>query len=255
MNLTVVAVANGEPRESYLQRGFHAFKDSCARFDIQPLILGWGAPWRGLGSKPKLLKAAMEAETINTEFLIFADAYDTCFTQDPRKGVEMLKKAREATRDILHIIWNGERNCFPRAEWADHHPPSDWPWRYFNSGLSIGATEAYYAMLSQIGLEKRPDDHRKADGSWHHENDQDFLMDKFLHGQCGPDEPRMFVDTGCNWFQTMIGETMEGFDLIEVEGQPLVRNNRTGTSPIAFHWNGPAKSNGTMEPILNHLKL
>lgn len=252
MNLTVVAVANGEPRESYLQRGFSAFKDSCARYDIQPLILGWAEPWRGLGSKPKLLKGAIESEVIDTEFLIFADAFDTCFAQDPRKAAEMLQKAHGIGKDSPQIIWNGERNCFPRQEWASHHPITRWPWRYFNSGLSVGSTEAYYAILTQIGLDKRPDDYRKADGSWHHENDQDFLMEKFLFGQCGSDEPKMKIDHGCLLFQTMIGETMEGFDLID---GPLVRNNRTGTCPVAFHWNGPAKSNNTMEPILTHLNL
>lgn len=252
MSLTVVAVANEEPRESYLQRGFGAFKNSCRKHGHEPVILGWAERWRGLGSKPKLLKRAIENRAITTPYILFMDAYDTCFSQPPEYLLRAFQDMRETGTFRPQILWNGERNCFPRAEWANEHTKTPHPYRYFNSGMSIGATEAYYAMLSQIGLDQRPDDHQKPDGSWHHENDQDYLMEKFLFGQCGADEPLMAIDTKAVVFQTLVGETMDTFELLKHQG---IRNRITGTYPGAWHFNGPSKTAGTMEPILHHLGL
>ena len=251
-NLQIVAVADGEPSQPYLVRGFGAFKDSCRKYGHEPIILGWGDRWRGLGSKPKLLKRAIEDHTITAPYILFMDAYDTCLAQPPEYILRAFQDKMIDGADQAQILWNGERNCFPRQEWASHHPETPFPYRYFNSGMSIGATEAYHAMLSQIGLDQRPDDHQKPDGSWHHENDQDYLMDKFLHGQCSADEPVMAIDSKADVFQTLVGETMDTFELLPHKG---IRNRLTGTYPAAWHWNGSAKTNGTMEPILQHLRL
>jgi hypothetical protein len=249
-NITVVAVADKNPCHDYLQMGWRAFIMSLHNFHYDhPLILGWGQEWRGLGSKPKLLKKAIEDGQITSEWIIFADAFDVAFVDSPDAIVAM---SREWYPDA-RIVWNGERNLFPPTPAREEgHPKTAHPYRYFNSGLSVGRTQDYLTALSQMRVDEKPDDYRKPDGSWHHENDQEWWMEKFLWGQCSPGEPKMEIDVEAKLFQTMVGETMDNFTLLK---SGLVKNKTTKQRPKAFHWNGPSKTAGTMEPILKQLGL
>ncbi len=245
MTLQIVAVANAEPQHDYLIRGWNAFKKSCHRYRFDPVILGYGQKWGGLGSKPKLLKKAIEEGVVNAEYTIFADAFDVAFADNPN---EILRRFPEFNVDIL---WNAERNCFPRGEWAEMHPPAQSSFRFFNSGLSIGKTEAYHRIFTQMKVEEWVDDHQLPSGQWVHKNDQDDLMAKFLFGQCAPEEPKMTLDTCCWLFQNMV--MVEPKDIL-IAGK-MVRNLETGRFPLAFHWAGGSKTAGLMEPILEALEL
>jgi hypothetical protein len=246
MSLQVVAVANGYPKEPYLQRGYEAFLKSARKFDFDPVILGWGQPWRGLGSKPKLLRKAMLDGTVHSEHIIFADAYDVFFASDPRQILNLFDDFPPA-----EIVWNAERNCFPRADWADHHPPAQSSFKFFNSGLSVGKRQAYLDIFNQMDVDNRPYDFQRQDGSWHHENDQGWLMEKFLFGQCGDHEPVMKLDTGCRMFLNMV--MVEPDDMQIGEGMAVCKE--TETQPLAFHFAGGAKTAGLMEPILKAFNL
>lgn len=243
MTIDLVCVANGEPQHDYLRRGFAAFKASAKRHGLNPIILGWGQPWRGLGCKPKLLKRAIEDGTIKSEFILFADAFDVVFAGGRDEIVERWAAAFNGHK----ITWNAETNCFPDANLAAFHPPSPSPWRYFNSGLSIGMTEAYLAIFDQMGVDAWPDDFIKPDGQWHHTNDQGELMKKFLFGQCGEHEPRMNLDTGCVLFQTLVGVPA---DILAIE-DGRIRNTVTDSHPVVFHANGPKESD-VYHKVLQH---
>lgn len=248
-NVTVVAVADKEPVQPYLATGFSAFKKSLQPFGHAPLILGWDSPWKGLGSKPKLLKKAIEDGLITTDWIIFSDAFDVAFSDSPEMIVAIARDEYPDSR----ITWNGERNLFPPStERMNGHPESQYPYRFFNSGLSVGRTQDYLQVLTEMKVDERPDDYRKSDGTWHHENDQEWWMEKFLWGQCSPHELKMEIDYKCALFQTMVEESLGNFTL---QKNGLVKNNITKTRPKAWHWNGPAKTNGTMEPILKHFDL
>jgi hypothetical protein len=243
--ITVVAVANGQPTEPYLVRGFNAFKTTSAKFGYDPIILGWGQPWRGLGCKPKLLLKAIREGVIKTPYIIFADAFDVWFTRSPSAILEVW---RATFGKQYEITWNAERNCFPRQEWAVHHPQADTSFRYLNSGLSIGRTEAYEAILSQMQVELWPDDYRKPNGEWVHRNDQDDIMAKFLFGQCASNEPKMNLDSHCSLFQTLCGVSDN-----EITESGL--NIETGQTPRAWHSNGPAKTCPITDRLLTSLGL
>lgn len=251
MSIQVVTVLDKEPEWPYLQMGWRAFNRSLERFDHKPLVLGFGEPWRGLGSKPKLLKRAIESGQIEAEHIIFSDALDVAFLADPERFVD----AKKCFYKKAKIVWNGEKNCFPRADWAQYHPKTPSPFRFFNSGLSVGRTEDYLKVLTQCKVDERPDDYIKPDGKWHHENDQEFLMEKFLFGQVTKDEPKMAIDTKCCLFQNMVECSMEEFKLVDYKGMKCVENLATGSFPLAIHWAGNAKTSGTMEPILSYLDL
>lgn len=245
-SLQIVAVADGYPKHDYLIRGWEAFLKSSRRYGFEPVILGWGQPWNGLGSKPKLLKKAIEDGTVNAEHILFMDSYDTFFSDDPERILEWFLK-----QSLHKIVWNAEKNCFPNPEWSKDHPPSLTPFRYLNSGMSVGELSAYLTILDQMKVEEWADDHQLPDGKWLHVNDQEFFLAKFLFGQCGKHEPKMGLDTGCEVFQTYVEVHPDEIEI--AKGKIL--NKTTGTFPIAHHFAGGSKTAGLLEPVLRTLDL
>jgi len=247
MNLQIVTVADGPPTHSYLVRGWQAFNDSCRRYGFDPVVLGWGQLWGGLGTKPKLLKRAIEDGAVSADYIIFADAFDVVFARDP---LQALVTFQENWEESYKIMWNAEKPCFPDASLAQFHPESPFPWKYLNSGLSIGTPTSYHQILSEMGVDGWVDDFQ-VNGVWSHKNDQLDVQHKFLFGQCAPHELKMGLDSECSMFQTIIG-----MDESEFEWENgRFRNKLTGQFPTAIHFNGPAKTDGLMEPILKHLGL
>ncbi len=125
-SLSIIAVADKVPTHDYLVRGFSAFLRSSKRYGYEPIILGMGEPWRGLGSKPKLLKKAIEDGTITTDRIIFADAYDVWFATSPDEI-----NAEYEFFDC-DIVWNAEKNCFPDASLAESFVDHGTSFRYLN---------------------------------------------------------------------------------------------------------------------------
>jgi hypothetical protein len=113
----------------------------------------------------------------------------------------------------------------------------------------VGRTDAFVAMLEHMYTHNVPkgfdcDDHRREDGSIEHPNDQAFITLAFL------DQPvDMRLDSHCNLCQTLCGCSKDEFEFLD-EG---IRNIRTNSYPKAFHFNGPAKTDGLREPIIEHL--
>jgi len=246
MSLQIVCVADKEPTAPYLVRGFAPFKASCVRYGFEPIILGWGQEWRGLGSKPKLLKKAIEDGTITADKIIFADAFDVVFANNPCFIEELWKVYYSSAK----IVFNAERSCFPDASLADKHPDTPYPFKYLNSGLSIGYTSAYLECLTEMEVDSWPDDHKQADGTYYHRNDQDDWMQRFLFGQCG-NQCKIVLDSKCELFQTLTDCTFNDFEISDV----VIRNLITGKVPLAYHANGGAKTGDLWEPILQQLKL
>lgn len=251
MSLQIVTVANAEPTAPYLVRGFNAFRESCKRYGFEPRILGWGERWGGLGSKPRLLKKAIENGQVKAKNIIWADAFDVVFARHPNETLEEFATEFASHSEGPHIIWNTERDCFPDLELARYHPETPYPYRYLNSGLSIGFTDAYLQMLTEMEVDKWVDDYQDRSGKWVHQNDQLDVQRKFLFGQFGEHERPMALDQGAKLFQTMTGETLENWDL----SHGKLTNRLTGNRPHAFHWNGGSKTAGTMEIILQSLVL
>lgn len=239
MNYQLVTVADKRPSAKYLL--FDEMLESLRRFGQKPLILGWGEPWGGLGSKPRLLKKAIDGGVVNAEHLIYFDAYDVIFTTPPDLIVEL-------ANEFFHnkTVWNAEKACFPDQSLADRHPPTSSPWRYLNSGFAVGKTQLMLDVLKWIDADNIPNDSRLPDGTGVHPNDQASVMEAFVSG-----ELPMELDTTAILCQTLCDTTIDEFSL----EYPDIENIATGSFPCCLHANGPAKDSGIMEPILKHLKL
>lgn len=238
-DLTIVACANAHPSVDYLQRGFNAFKSTSHKYGYEPLILGWGEHWGGLGSKPKLLKKALDEGKIMTKYMMFVDAFDVVFLNDPSVILTVLPE------DFNCILWNAERNCFPDGSLADLHPKTDSSFKYLNSGICISRTDVMHMALELMNVDCILDDH--FDGTRMIEpNDQLYWQKAFL-GQT----VFMRLDTDCVFFQTLCGV---GENEVVVKNGKLT-NLETHTHPIAIHANGGAKGEPIWKNLLNQLSL
>jgi hypothetical protein len=249
MSIQVVTVCDKEPTHDYLIRGWRGLNESLHRFGHKPLVLGYGQKWTGLGSKPKLLKKAIESGLVTADRILVVDSHDVVFSDSPENIDHLFLTTYEA---LFDIVWNAERWIFPDVDLGPHHPASDYPYRYLNSGASIGSTDSFLAMLKQMDVDSWPDDFKKPDGTWSHLNDQLEVQKKFLFGQVADDEPKMALDDCCLIFQTFVGEDPENFNLSK---PGVVANKITGTTPSVLHGNGPSKQSPAWEAVLNHLRL
>lgn len=238
--MTVVTVANKAPTEPYYT--YHQFFASLRRYGVDPLVLGMGpGEYQGLASKPRLLKRALESGQVKGEWMIFCDCFDVVFAAPP---VKIAETARAAYGNC--IVWNAERNCFPDASLASQHPETTRSFRYLNSGFAVGPVADFLKLLRWMDADNLPVDHQDSEGRWTHPNDQDYFMRAFLFSGI-----EMKLDSECRVCQALCGVAVDEMEI----SKGRITNKETGSSPLAWHWNGPAKTAGLREPILNALEL
>lgn len=239
MKCQVVTVCNRHPTESYYI--FDKFKESLRRFGMDITILGWQQEWRGLMTKPRRLRQWLRDKQYSSERLIVVDAWDIVFAEHPHGMTDKYDMEFGPSK----VVFNAERNCFPRGDLADRFPDRGTPWRFLNSGFMMGTPQNILKILEHMKLDSIPDDHRRADGSWYHPNDQEHYTLAFL------DQPvPMVLDTNCHLCQSCSGCEPYEFDFTV---RPF-RNHVTGSTPRVWHFNGGSKQS-IMPAVLRALNL
>ena len=241
--MQIVTVANAKPAASYFC--FDAMLASCRRFGHEPLILGWGQSWGGLGNKPRLLLKAIESGQITDDHILFLDAFDTVLARPPCDI--MAAYAAYAAP----IVWGAERNLFPDigCDRDAVFPASLGGFRYLNSGVCVAETDAMLAALKCIKADEIPDDHKSADGAHDvNPNDQEIWLNAFADMSMWH-IPRMQLDTECRIALNMHSVTP---DEIDVSGE-RIKVLATGAEPCIFHANGNAKDSGMLALVLAKL--
>jgi len=248
-DITIVCVSNRRPEPDYYC--YDEFFASCRKFGFEPVVMG-GEPgeYGGLGSKPRLIKQAIEAARVPTEHMLVVDCWDIVFAEDPSAVLQWYLDFGDAGRTedpadmAARIVWNAEKNCFPDGSLAASHPPTSSPFRYLNSGFGIGETSAFLAALIAMEADTIPDDHTTPAGKRVEPCDQDYWMRALINGPVP-----MALDTQTTACLALCG--VEPVDL-DLTG-PRICNLVTGSEPMAFHFNGGAKTGGLREPILAKL--
>lgn len=235
---TIVTVCNRFPREPYFcLREFllTVFGEPLVRLGVFPEKFG------GLGDKPKLLYRAIKNKTIDTKYIIFCDCFDLVFTSKPELLINAFKNSHS------DIIISSEKNCFPDnlKDQYDQLPFTS-SYKYLNSGMIIGETDAILTALEAMDLVNVPDDYRKEDGTMCHINDQELWQQLFLKQPV-----KIALDYEQQFCNTLHSVKLEDLDF----GLSLIRNKETRTFPYSFHFNGNSKTEGLREPVLHHLKL
>src|ERR1700760_301176 len=131
--------------------------------------------YSGLGSKPKMLYKAIKNGFIKTSHTFFLDSWDMFFASSPQV---LFEKYFELDSPI---VISSEKNCFPgdlREQYNALNPPTSY--KYLNSGMIVGETEAILAALEAMDLGNVPEDYRREDGTMYHINDQALWLELFL---------------------------------------------------------------------------
>lgn len=230
MNLAVVAIASHFPAAPYYV--YNEFMASVKRIGVPLHIIGQGIEYKGLGSKPRILKQFLESSSRTFDRLIFCDAFDVLFQSDPNTFPVENK-----------IVWNAEKACFPNPKLADKFPETLTPYRYLNSGFSIGPRELYIQALREMKADEIPPDHT-VNGVRVEPNDQEYFQKQYLFGNVP-----MRLDSNCSLCQTLSDVTPEELDFTGDK----IKNKGTGAEPIAFHMNG--KKEAWKPILLKHLGL
>lgn len=222
----IVAVSSRIPTEPYYH--FDIFMESLRRFGEVPTILGMSEPWRGLITKPNLLRDWLRAGKHSSDRLIVCDAWDVVFAHHPHgindRCVSLFGDA---------VVFNAERACWPRAEFADRFPDPGSPWRYLNTGFYCGPADKILAILEWMNLDALGFDRRNADDTgWIYPDDQEQMQLAYFAGV-----EKMVIDTQCELGQTLSACEMGDFDLRSIH----VSNRVTGSTPGVFHFNGDSK--------------
>ena len=246
----IVTIANHWPQQDYYC--YNSLFKSIG--DNEMLILGGGEmEYTGLSDKPRILYNAIKDGKIPEKNIIFIDAFDVVFA-DTVEGI--MDKFNSFNSPI---VIGAEKNCFPdnfRKEYDRLQHTSSF--KYLNSGVIVGETEAILTVLEAMDAPNLPRDyHDNIKGYNHHFNDQAYYMDLYLRQPV-----KMRLDYQCLIAQNMQDVTMDDIiiDVIESSNKatlarPVILNKETKTKPSIIHWNGGSKSAGTMQPILKHLGL
>lgn len=222
------------PQESYYRPG--VFFESVRKHGYEPVVLGTNpGEFRGLGSKAKLLKKALHDGTVTADIVIFSDVFDICFAASPADVAQEFLNIVYITPSNPCIIWNAEKACFPDDGRSQRYPCIQSPWKYLNSGFSVGWANGYRKFYSMHDPDLILDDHQNEKGEYVCDNDQRHAMDAFLDGDLS-----MSLDTKCRICQSLYLSTVDEFDL---SGE-RIQNRVTDSYPLVLHGNGNSKDVG-----------
>lgn len=219
---------------------------SLQRHNVQPEILGLGMEWKGLMSKPRVLRHWLTAGFCKAGCLIVCDSWDLVFAAHPDAIV--------AHWEAIGRPWliGGERSLFPAGDEA-RYPKCASSHRFPNSGFIISTPGDMLKVLEHMNLDAIPDDGQ--DPANPCPNDQFYYQQAFL------DQPiPMRVDTECQFVWNLCGVDASNLELYDVHmsdgpDHKRVFNRETHTFPTCIHFNGGSKTDGLQEPILKHLGL
>lgn len=246
MNAEVVTVSSRVPTEPYYHLG--VFLESLRRFAEVPTNIGEGCQWRGLMTKPYLLREWLRAGKNRSDRLIVCDAWDIIFVQHPH-GIG--DRCAELWGDA--VVFNGEKGCWPREDLRGAFPDDGSPWRFLNSGFMCGPADKILALVEAMDIERvgfdppggpYPNDQGEYQALfalqsrplkiWGYpvvDSESGEAVPEYMHGV------KMVVDTQCVLAQTGSACTLDEFDF----SGPQIVNRLTGTTPGVWHFNGGAK--------------
>lgn len=135
MKVIVVATHN--------ERYFDSFIDSLKKYNIEPIILGWGVKYTGHLMKDDLLEEYLTNNTKN-DIIIFCDAFDCILIRDPKlleqKFIESQKNLIVSTEKSDNDIYNYFKNFYFKNKKDEN----------LNTGMIIGYRDTFLELLREV---------------------------------------------------------------------------------------------------------
>lgn len=235
--VAVITISSHAPTEPYYF--YKEFLLSCKRVGVDPIHIN-GGQWCGLMSKPRWVLDWLGRNGDFYDYVIFLDAWDVVLIG----SIEEIMAKYHALKSP--IVFNSERNCFPRADLVEQFNPSPTPYRFLNSGVFVGTTQAVIDMLREMHLGQIGVDVQRPDGSWENKNDQEFFSLFYLANQT-----KAALDYRATIAQTLHGAEPDEF--IWDQDAKRVKSIITGSQPAVFHGNGGGKA--WLQKIMGWLNL
>lgn len=236
----IVTVSSRKPTQWYYL--YDEFYKSLSGYNVMTVDNSREQFWNGLATKPKWLYKWIKEGNIEAKKLLFVDSWDLVFGAKPEEVMECYETFNSP------IMISAEKNCFPdtyRKEFDELSFPM--PYRYVNSGVIIGDTDAIMTCLEAMDLPNVKDDYRMENGQNFHSNDQTMWQEQFLKQPV-----KIALDYNQMVCQTLHDENIDNF----IFTKERIMNKTTSTYPRIWHFNGGSKDNVSLRnPILNHLNL
>lgn len=245
MSFKIVTISNRIPTQDYYT--YQYLQKSAGNNEI--LILGQDpGEYTGLSDKPRILYHAIKNGLIKEDLIVFVDAWDVVFADTLENIIEKYKSFNSP------IVIGAEKNCFPGNFKKEYDKlPHTSSYKYLNSGVIIGETEAILTVLEAMDAPNLPRDyHNSQTGTNFHFNDQAMYMDIFLRQPV-----KIKLDYNCFVAQNM--QDVNEHELILSYKSTVIPNCviniETQSKPSIIHWNGGSKTGWSRELILKHLNL
>ena len=243
----IVTISNRIPTQDYYT--YQYLQKSVG--DNEILVLGQQpGEYTGLSDKPRILYHAIKNGLITEKYICFVDAWDVVFADTLENIMEKYSSFNSP------IVIGAEKNCFPAHFKKEYDRlPHTSSYKYLNSGVIIGETEAILEVLEAMDAANLPRDyHNSQTGTNYHFNDQAMYMDMYLRKPV-----KMQLDYNCLIAQNM--QDVNEDELIIFSGFAgeghfaNIINKETNSMPSIIHWNGSSKTEWSREKILKHLNL
>jgi hypothetical protein len=234
-------IAYGTEKQAY----FELFMESCRRFGINPVILGWGERWIGSGGKLISICKFIKDLPAN-EIILSVDPFDVIFLTDLE---EIEAKFREKNTPFLCGAL--KLSAF-NARVYDHEfnrtleptPETPTGYNFLNAGTWISTAGYAFRLLKQCieGGKINPGD-----------IDQEILTSLYIE-----DNFRVNIDWKCELFHNLLFRNFvtrqpDLSDILFQDGR--IRNTATGSWPLLIHASGNTLMAGFVSALEYHPSL
>lgn len=212
--------------------GWEIQKRSAARYGGESLLnlVKLPQPFR-FSMKLDVLKSFLRSIPENP-VIFMIDALDVIYNNSfYHIFADFNSKANQLGTDSFgrrtQIMFNGERNCWPHAEWRQRFPEKDLatPLPFLNSGVLLGYKDAILKILDLFPWDQTTDD-------------QAYWISAYLSSLQDSSIPRIEIDhdasIACCFFQQPLTELFCK--------DRVIRYKSSGVRPAILHFNGPTKS-------------
>ncbi|CAH0558083.1 unnamed protein product [Brassicogethes aeneus] len=215
--------------------GFQRYLESAEFYDIKPIVLGYGAEWRGGnikkgpggGFKINLLKKAIEPHKNDaSKIILFTDGFDVVFVDKLQEVLERFRKFE------AKILFGAEKFAWPDPLLAEQYPEVTEGKRFLNSGAYIGYAPEVYELLTREEIQDDGDD-------------QLFFTKAYLDEEFRQ-KHQFKLDHKSEIIQNINGAATE-LEVKVIEDKEAnteiykIRNTLFYTDPLILHGNGAAK--------------
>lgn len=170
------------------------------------------------GNNYPLIAEWLKANRKDYTHILYTDAWDTIAMDGPDEVMKRYKELYEPlSKSGNYWLYSGEKNCYPRSDWAPKFSATAGRWKFLNAGGYIVPIDLYIEYVA---------DYQRLG-----EDDQEWGSDNFLNNNHG----KILINHECTIFQTLY---MEAADEFAWTRDGKLYNRVTNTYPVFVHGNG-----------------